>query len=263
MNKLPAAERKSKLNIKTILLRTAGIVAFLGLWQLAPLLMGSSGVLLATPVKVAERLVELLGEPGFFARVWFSLARIALGFFIALASGIILASLSARFKAAEAFIMPYITVAKTVPVASFIVLAFIWLSSNTLSVFISFLIVLPVIYTNVLDGIRSADKQLLETAAVFKVSAFRRVFYIYIPALKPYLLAGSRVGVGMAWKSGVAAEVIAIATGSVGEQLYFSKVYLDSAELLAWTAVIVAASVAFELLFICLLKLAFKGVKKL
>ena len=262
MNKLQA-ERKNKLNIKTVLLWTAGVAAFLGLWQAAPRLMGKSGVLLATPVKVAERLFQLFGEPGFFARVWFSLARIALGFFIALAAGIILASLSARFKVAEAFISPYITVAKTVPVASFIVLAFIWLSSNTLSVFISFLIVLPVIYTNTLDGIRAADKQLLEAASVFKVSAFRRVFYIYIPALRPYLLAGSRVGVGMAWKSGVAAEVIGVATGSIGEKIYSAKAYFDSAELLAWTAVLVAVSVAFELLFILLLKLAFKGVKKL
>ena len=226
-------------------------------------MMGRSAVLLATPLQVASRLFGLLSEQGFVSRVLFSLARIALGFGAAFAAGILLASLAAISQIAEAFIRPYMTVAKTVPVASFIVLALIWLSSSTLSVFISFLMVLPIIYTNTLEGIRSADTKLLEAAKIFRVPLARRVLYIRLPAAAPYVISGSKIGLGMAWKAGVAAEVIAIAGGSVGEQLYFSKVYLDSAELLAWTLVVVLLSLAFEKLFLLLLNTAFKGVRKL
>ncbi|MBO4861110.1 MAG: ABC transporter permease subunit [Clostridia bacterium] len=263
MNDIKENAKTKKINIKNVSLRIAGALAFLAVWQIFPLFMGDTSILLATPLQVANRLFELVPQAGFMGRVWFSFARIAAGFGLAFASGILLASLAARYKIAEALIKPYMTVAKTVPVASFIVLALIWLSSSSLSVFISFLMVLPIIYTNVLQGIRSADAKLLETADLFKVPASRRVRYIYIPAAFPYLISGSRVGLGMAWKAGVAAEVISIATGSIGEQLYFSKVYLDSAELLAWTVVVVLLSLAFEKLTLFLLGLAFKGVKKL
>ncbi len=255
--------RPERIKIKNAMLRIAGALAFLGVWQLAPLLMGKTSVLLATPVGVVRRLIELVPQGGFISRVWFSFARIAAGFGLALAFGVLFAALSAASKVAESLIRPYMTVAKTVPVASFIVLALIWLSSSTLSVFISFLMVLPIIYTNTLQGIRSADEKLLEAARVFKVPRPRRVRYIYLPAAFPYLISGARVGLGMAWKAGVAAEVISIATGSIGEQLYFSKVYLDSAELLAWTLIVVLLSLAFEKLVLFLLGAAFKGVKKL
>ena len=170
--KEPKDKRK---RIKKALLRIAGALAFLALWQTAPLLMGRSAVLLATPLQVASRLFELLSEQAFISRVLFSLARIALGFGAAFTAGILLASLAAVSGVAEAFIRPYMTVAKTVPVASFIVLALIWLSSSTLSVFISFLMVLPIIYTNTLEGIRSADVKLLEAAKIFRVPLARRV----------------------------------------------------------------------------------------
>ena len=263
MTDIKAKTKPKKANIKNVSLRIAGALAFLAVWQIVPLFMGGSSILLATPVQVIKRLFELVPQAGFFWRVWFSFARIAAGFGLALALGVILASLAARFSIAESLIRPYMTVAKTVPVASFIVLALIWLSSKTLSVFISFLMVLPIIYTNTLQGIRSADEKLIDTARIFKVPRSRRVRYIYMPAAFPYLISGARVGLGMAWKAGVAAEVISVATGSIGEQLYFSKVYLDSAELLAWTLVVVLLSLAFEKLVLLLLSLAFKGVKKL
>ena len=123
---------KNRQKIKNVTLRTAGALAFLALWQLAPLFMGNSAVLLATPLQVIARLYELVTGGGFFAHIAFSLARIALGFTLAVAAGVLFAALSARFSVAEALIRPYITVSKTVPVASFIVLALIWLSSSAL-----------------------------------------------------------------------------------------------------------------------------------
>ena len=143
---------------------------------------------------------------------------------------------------------------KSVPVASFVILALIWIGSRNLAVFTSFLVVVPMVYVSTLSGMKHTDKKLLEMARVFRMPMWKRIHYIYVPALLPYLVNGCRTALGMSWKSGVAAEVIGIPEGSIGEQLYYSKLYLDTAGLFAWTFVIIIISALFERFFLYLLK---------
>ena len=114
--------------------------------------------------------------------------------------------------------------------------------------------VLPIIYTNTLNGIRNADRRLLEAADVFRVRAWRRFALVYLPALKPYLTSGCAVAMGLSWKAGIAAEIIGIPDGSIGEKFYSAKIYFTTGDLFAWTAVVVVASVLFEKLFLFLLE---------
>ena len=123
-----------------------------------------------------------------------------------------------------------------------------------LSIFISFLMVLPLVWSNVHEGLCAQDRQLLEMARVFRVPWKRRVRMIYLPAVEPFLLAGCTTSLGMSWKAGVAAEVIGVVGGSLGERLYDAKIYLMTADLLAWTVVIVALSAGFEKLVLWLLR---------
>lgn len=112
--------------------------------------------------------------------------------------------------------------------------------------FISFLMVLPMVWQNVSQGIAGADRQLLEMAAVYRFSFGRRLRGIYLPAVRPHLLAALRVGVGFAWKAGIAGEVIAIAPRSIGYALYTAKTQLEMPALFAWTGYIVLLSVGLE-----------------
>ena len=98
--------------------------------------------------------------------------------------------------------------------------------------------------------IRSMDGQLLEMARVFRVPLGRRIRYIYLSQLLPFLRTAFSLSLGLCWKAGIAAEVIGIPDGSIGERLYESKVYLQTADLFAWTLVIVALSVGFEKCFL-------------
>ena len=136
------------------------------------------------------------------------------------------------------------------PVASFIILCLIWIPSKNLSVFISFLMVLPVIYTNILEGIRQTDSKILEMAKVFQVNPERRIRYIYVSQVLPYFLSACRLSLGMCWKAGVAAEVIGVPSGSIGEKLYNAKIYLNTPDLFAWTIVIIVISFVFEKCFL-------------
>ena len=228
------------------------VLLLLALWQAVAMAVGSR-LLIASPLQVLKRLYHLLGEPGFLKTVWFSFSHIAGGFFLALFSGCFLAVLAGKHAWIEILLAPFMVTIKTVPVASFIIIALIWLSSKNISVFISFLMVLPVIYNNVLGGIKNTDPKMTEMAEVFRISWARKLRYIWIPSIQPYLFTACSVALGMAWKAGVAAEVIGIPAGSIGEELYSAKAYLMTEDLFAWTVIIVLISVTFEKLVLWLL----------
>lgn len=237
--------------------KAAAVVFALIVWQICAMLLGKS-LLLVTPIAVAQRLFSLCVQADFLYTIGFSFVRIISGYLLALAVGSILAVIAGRFYIAEVGFWPFMTAIKSVPVASFIILCLIWLSSKSLSIFISFLMVLPIIYTNMLQGIKSSDNKLLEMADLFRVGWLKKMIYIHLPQLKPYLISACSVSIGLSWKAGIAAEVIGIPSGSIGEKLYEAKVYLDSGDLFAWTVVIVAVSIAFEKLFLFILKRLFE-----
>ena len=226
-------------------------VAFwLMVWQLAATAIGQK-LFLVSPLAVCATLARLLPTAGFWATVAFSAGRIIGGFLLAAVCGVLLAGLAAWMPPVRALLRPLMLTVRSIPVASFIILALLWLkNAGNLAVFISFLMVLPVVYTNTLAGIRETDARLLEMAAVFRVPPAKRVRYLYVPAALPYFRSACTVGLGLCWKSGVAAEVIGITSGSIGEALYNAKILFSTAELLAWTVVIVLLSLAFERLFL-------------
>ena len=132
--------------------------------------------------------------------------------------------------------------------ASFIILALILFSSRNLAVLISFLIVLPVLYTNLLSGIRAANPQLLEMARCSR-SPTSGIRYVYLPQVLPILPVGLRLALGLCWKSGIAAESWYARRLHPGEQLQQGKIYLNTPDLFAWTLVIVLVSLIFEKVF--------------
>lgn len=221
------------------------VVFWLLVWQLLALLVNNA-ILMVSPWKTLLRLLELLGERNFYATAGMSLLRIGVGFLAGFLAGVALAALAVRFTLMEQLFHPMMSLLKAVPVASFVVLLLIWWGSSFLAVSICFLVVLPNIYLNTLEGLKSTNRELLEMAAVFRLPFSTRFFYIYRPSLSPFLKSGMKLSLGMCWKSGVAAEVIGTPALSIGSQLYMSKIYLDTAGVFAWTAVVILLSVLFE-----------------
>lgn len=228
------------------------VAAWLVIWQLVSMWIGQE-ILLVSPAVVFLRLLELLPTGEFWRSVMFSVIRINGGFLLAAAAGVTAAGLAVKFRRVEEFLRPFVLTIKAIPVASFVILVLIWVPSRNLSVVISFLMVFPILYTNVLDGEKQMDRNLLEMAQVFALSRSVRLRYLYLPQILPYFRTGCSVALGLCWKAGVAAEVIGIPDHSIGEQLYQAKVYLNTPDLFAWTIVIVMLSVAFERLFLWLI----------
>jgi NitT/TauT family transport system permease protein len=227
------------------------VIFWLLVWQFAAMLMDQP-LLLVSPWDTLKRLSSLVLEPIFWKSIAFSVGKIMLGFGLSCVLGIVLAALAYRFRPVRQLLSPLTATIKAIPVASFVILALLWVSSKNLSILISVMIGFPVIYLNTLTGLDSIDHKLVEMAQVFRVPLRKKIGVVYFSQVLPFLRSGLNVAVGLCWKSGVAAEVIGIPSGSVGQQLYNAKVYLETADLFCWTVVIVLLSVACEKLLMLL-----------
>ncbi len=232
------------------------VVAFwLGAWQVVAIAVGHE-VLLASPASVVTRLVTLLPTAELWATVGHSLLRIGGGFVVGAVVGVVLAVLAASYRTVDTLLTPLVDAVRSTPVVSVIILALIWADSGRLALLVSATMVVPVVYANVVEGIGARDRRLLEMAAVFGVPRARRLVPVDVPGVLPFFVAACRIGVGLAWKSGVAAEVIGLPQGSIGERLYDAKILLSTADLFAWTVVVVVLSHLLERLVLRLLTLA-------
>ncbi len=252
MNTQSNGKTSEKSNSKNIAGKTAVLLFWLVLWQVLSAAVNNS-ILFVGPADVLASLSSQIGTFDFWKTIGLSSLRICTGFTAAFFCGILTGCLAFRFPFLDELLAPVMLLLKSIPVASFVILALIWTGAENLSVFIAFTIVLPMLYTATLSGLKSADDKLLEMARVFRLSFFRKVKAVYLPALLPYLLTSVRTALGMSFKSGVAAEVIGVPSFSIGEKLYMSKIYLDTAGLFAWTLVIIAVTFFFERLFLLLI----------
>ncbi len=218
---------------------------WLAVWQIASAAIGQE-ILLVSPVSTFQTLFRLMGTAAFYQSVGNTFGRIALGFFLALGAGVVLGTLAHFIRGARLLLSPPLTAVKATPIASFVILALVWISAKNLSVFIAFLMALPLIYESQLAGLDGADGKLLEMAEVFGIPPICRARAIYAPAAAPYLLSALRSAMGICWKAGVAAEVIGQPASSIGDALYRAKLFLATDELFAWTAAVVILSLAFE-----------------
>jgi NitT/TauT family transport system permease protein len=239
--------RRDSARTRTIALWS--VLLWLVIWEIASLVIGHA-IILVSPVQVLFRLGELLASLAFWQTILSSFSRIIAGFFLALFVGIVLAIASARFKLIAQLVAPPLLFIKATPVASFIILILLWISPLQLSLAVSFLIVLPIVFSNVLEGINTTSTPLLEMAQVFKMPPLRVARYIHLPHVIPFFSAACSVSLGLCWKAGIAAEIIAIPKGSIGEQLYMAKLYLATTDVFAWTVVIIIISFLFERAFL-------------
>ncbi len=232
---------------------------WLGVWQLCAFLVDwhvdgrGNELLLPYPISVWNALVAMVRMGEFWAAVAASLGRITLGLGAGIAVGAALAVLTCAFPWCDRLFSPAIRVVRAAPVASFILLVLLWTGRNTVPAVISAMMVVPVVWDSLSRGIQAVDSKLLELARCYRFSRWKTAALIYLPSLRPHILSALTTAGGLAWKSGVAAEVLCLPEPSLGQRIYYTKYYLDIPELFAWTAATVALSLILEqLLRACL-----------
>ncbi len=218
-------------------------------------------LLLPSPLCVGRRLLQLAGTERFWKSAALSLGRIFAGLAGGVALGTALAALTSASRTADLLLAPAIRMIRATPVASFIVLVLLWVKTGQVPGVISGLIVLPVVWENVRRGIGETDRDLLEFGRVYGFGRGKTLRLIYLPSILPYFTSGVVNGLGLAWKSGVAAEVLCQPRWAVGTEVYRSKISLDTPALFAWTLVVILLSLLLERVLVGLL-LRLEGRRK-
>ena len=244
--------------IKKFCKYTAISLLWLGIWQIVSMMIGKE-LLFPSPVAVAVRLFELMLTSDFYLTVGLSLFRILVGMLIGTFLGALGGLLTAFSRIARDIFAPLLAVVKSTPVASFIILMVLWISRDVTPLIIALMMVTPVVWTNVETGILNTDKSLLEMAKVYKMPRTATVRNIYLPSISPYFLASLKASLGMAWKAGIAAEVLLQPIISIGKMISDSKILLETTDLFAWTVVVVILSVIIEKIMVLILKKALKN----
>ncbi|MDR1599790.1 MAG: ABC transporter permease subunit [Oscillospiraceae bacterium] len=207
-------------------------------------------LLFASPAQVLRQLAEIVVRPDAWRAIGLSILRMLSAFTLGVAGGCLLAALTSASRWADALLRPALTAIRSTPVASFIILALVWLRGAAVPVFAATLMALPIVWANVTQGVAATDRDLLEMARVFRFGRWRTVRHVVIPGLRGTLVAACNASIGLCWKAMIAAEVLSAPRDAMGTQLYNAKVYLRTDALFAWTLLIILLSYALERLFL-------------
>ncbi len=245
---------------KTIKAFIRGAICFafwMAVWYILSAALGRA-LVLPTPFAVFGRLLALLPTADFWLACLGSVLRIFVGLIAGILAGVLLASLCAVSKLMEAIFEPLVTVIKATPVASIIILMLFIMAKSAVPMVAALLMVIPIVFGNVKKGITSVPVDLSEVAEMYDFGFGKRMKYLVLPSVLPYFSAACRSALGLAWKAGIAAEVICYPKYSIGANLNNAKVYLESEELYAWTIVVIVISVLIEKGVVSLLDLVMK-----
>ncbi len=234
------------------------LLFWLTVWQLIAMAVGKE-LILPGPWSVLQALAALVTTAGFWWTVGLTLVRIFVGLLAGVVLGSVIAVLTCTSVWCDRILSPAVKVVRAVPVASFILLVLLWVYTGRVPGVIAALMVLPVLWANVSKGIRGTDPMLLELARAYRFGWWKTVRRIYVPSVRPYFAAGVETGLGLAWKAGVAAEVLCRPKQAIGTQIYFSRNNLETPQLFAWTLVVILLSLLVESVLVRLLR---KGVRQ-
>jgi NitT/TauT family transport system permease protein len=231
------------------------------IWEIASLLIGKR-LLFPSPIDVTVRLAQLIITKNFLISCLYSLGRISFGIIIAIILGFITALLCHFSSTLYEILYPLVTVIKSTPVASFIILIWIFVGNSITPVFISALMVFPIVFANIYQGIKNVDKDLLEVCKVYNIPRKKMMKSLYVPSVVPYFLSALLSSIGLGWKAGIAAEVLCTPLNSIGKGIFEAKTYIEYVDLFAWTVTVIILSLVFELLLTKLIKKLFSKFTK-
>ena len=230
-----------------------------GVWEVLSLIIGKP-LLFPSPIDVIEKLFNLIITWSFWKTTLLSLYRVGLGILIAIVSGALIGLLCSFSKIVYEIISPFVTVIKSTPVASFIILLIVLIDngSEITPIIISSLMVFPIVFSNIYQGMNNIDKNLIEVCRIYKIPFKKQLSSFYIPSIMPYFSSALLSSIGLGWKAGIAAEVLCVPKISIGTELFNAKTYFENIDVFAWTVTVIIISLIFELVIMRLFKVLLK-----
>ncbi len=231
----------------TLLKIIVPILFWLSVWQVAAMLVNNS-YFFPTVFATCSELFEILTSLATYKIVALTLLRVILGLILGIVFGCLLAVISNRFSVVRITVSPLISIIKSTPVATFIIILYVIMRGDVLPVFIAFLMVLPLIWQNLIDGYDSIDKNLSEVCDAYGFTYYKRFKILVLPALLKYLIPAVVTASGLAWKAEISAEIIVNTVNSIGKMIYDAQYAFNTSRAFAWTLIIIFMSIILEVL---------------
>lgn len=233
-------------------------LAILIVWWIAAKALGAP-IILPTPTEVLSTTFGLLCSPAFLSNIGSTVLRALYSFALIVVSGTLCGILAGRFVAFRKAIAPLVSLFKATPVMSVILLAFIWLGTGAVPIFSAFLMAFPVMFVQTMASYDNIDEKLKQMCLVYGIEGSRRLKYLDIPSMAPYILTGARQTLSMVWKVVIAAEVIVLPRHGIGRSMQLAQIQLETNVVFAWTIIAVLLTALGDALFDLLIKKISKG----
>lgn len=227
--------------MKRIVLTCLSILLIPVAWQLLSWQMAQPQLIPSFP-DLIRALFRLVYSPGFLVSIGTTCLRACVGLLLSLAAASITAFLLNRSEAIRFLFMPWLSLLRSVPVISFILLALIFLNPEMIPLLIAFLTMYPLLTENLLKGLMNRRDSWKILARQFHLNAWNRLFQINYPQLKPYLFSGLASAVGFGWRAIIMGEVLSQCVDGIGKRMKEAQVFIDVPELIAWTLVAIVLS---------------------
>ena len=227
--------------MKRIVLTCLSILLIPVAWQLLSWQMAQPQLIPSFP-DLVRALLRLVYTPGFLVSIGTTCLRACVGLLLSLAAASITAFLLNRSEGIRLLFMPWLSLLRSVPVISFILLALIFLNPEMIPLLIAFLTMYPLLTENLLKGLMNRRDSWKMLARQFHLNAWNRLFQINYPQLKPYLFSGLASAVGFGWRAIIMGEVLSQCVDGIGKRMKEAQVFIDVPELIAWTLVAIVLS---------------------
>lgn len=234
---------KSSLSDKRVTIISVSVL--LAVWELLSLIAGSDR-LLPGPLETLKAAFGILCDLSFLKVAGATVLRAIAGFAAAIISGGILGIAGGLNSTVHSFVKPWIILVRSIPVIALVLLAILWFSSDVVPVFIGILIMLPIVYLNIVEGIRSIDPKIVQMARFYGIGGRRLIREIYLPGIRPFAVSGMSNAVGMGWRAIVVGEVLSQPQWGIGTAMHSAQIFLQVDILMAWTLVAVLFGAIFD-----------------
>ncbi|MEI0447005.1 ABC transporter permease subunit [Brachyspira intermedia] len=224
-----------------------GVIIFISLWYFTALKVNSEIVFPNIP-NILKKFAEIISEQSFYKDLSSSLIRVLITFTLSFLLAFIVGISAGIFPPIRYILIPIINFIRTIPTIPLILVAIIWFDNNTVPIFVSMLVIFPIMYDSITNGIINVDQKLIEMSISYNVSLKTQIINLYIPYIKPYIFTGISQSMGITWKSILAAEILALPSFGIGTKLYESHLYLDSVSLFAYCLIAIIFNGIFEII---------------
>ena len=223
-------------SVKELVYTILSVISLLVLWKIASVIVGKE-ILIPSPETTFMEVLRIIRSPNFIASVTNTINRSLIGFGTALAAGIILGMVGGFSKPIYYLLRPLVLIIRAVPTMAIILLALIWLQSDKAPILVGFVVIFPVLYENVVQGIRNVDIKLIEMMNIYNVNKLDRLRDLYIPSIRSYLYSGMAAAMGLNLKIIIAAEVLSQPRMSMGTSFQMERASLNTAGVFAWSLI--------------------------